>query len=247
MPSTILHDLLAKKNPKKAAFFPKFFKTGKGEYGEGDVFLGITVPEVRLIAKKHRNASFADIMTLLQSPYHEARLLGFIILTLQYDKADDAAQKRIVDFYLKHLHAANNWDLVDVSAYRILGEHLLTRDRTMLTAFAKKNHLWTQRVAIVSTYAFIRKNQFDDTLKISKLLLSHSHDLIHKAVGWMLREVGKRDTKTLKTFLDQHAVTMPRTALRYAIEKFDEKTRRKYLSERRKVKNKKTVSFTLHF
>jgi 3-methyladenine DNA glycosylase AlkD len=231
----MLRDLLAKKNPAKAAFFPTFFKTGKGQYGEGDVFLGISVPDVRILAKKYRDAPLLDIHGLLESQYHEARLLGLIILTLQYDKADAKGRERVVDFYLKNLHAVNNWDLVDSSAHRILGEHLLTRDRSMLIKFAKKDHLWTQRVAIVSTYAFIRKNQYDDTVKVSKLLLSHPHDLIHKAVGWMLREVGKRDKKALVRFLDDHADIMPRTALRYAIEKFDEKTRKHYLGKKKKA------------
>jgi 3-methyladenine DNA glycosylase AlkD len=229
MPSSLFRLLQVESNAAKAEFFPRFFKTGKGQYGEGDVFLGVTVPAVRRIAKHHMHASFREIEDLLKNKVHEARLLGLIILTLQYEKADEDQKQRIVSFYLKHLPSVNNWDLVDVSAYRILGEHLLTRDRSMLAAFAKTDHLWTQRVAIVSTYAFIRKNQFDDTMKISKLLFTHPHDLIHKAVGWMLREVGKRDANTLRKFLDAHASYMPRTALRYAIEKLSLAERKTFM------------------
>ena len=218
------------RDPVKAAFFPRFFKTGKGEYGEGDVFLGITVPQVRSVAKKHRDATLADIEALLSNKIHEVRLLGLMILVMQYEQGHLQVKKQIVDFYLKHRERVNNWDLVDLSAPKILGNHLLRHDRKMLRELAASHSLWTQRIAIVSTYALIRAGEFEDTLAISKMLLSHPHDLIHKAVGWMLREVGKKDVKTLEKFLDQFASKMPRTALRYAIERLPERERKAYLS-----------------
>ncbi len=226
----IIGELKALHDPVKAAFFPKFFKTGAGEYGEGDVFLGITVPQVRLIAKQHRDATLLDIEALLAHEIHEVRLLGLMILVLQYEKGHLKAKKQIVDFYLKHFDRVNNWDLVDLSAPKILGDFLLTHDRAILRKFTVSKHLWTQRIAIVSTYALIRVGEFEDTLEISEMLLSHPHDLLHKAVGWMLREVGKKDVKTLKKFLDQFAAKMPRTALRYAIERLPERERKAYLS-----------------
>ena len=228
----ILRQLRLLKNPTKDAFFPRFFKTGKGEYGEGDVFLGVTVPQVRSIAKNHRTASFPLLHGLLSQKIHEARLLALVILVHQYEKGDPKVKKRCVAFYLQQLDRVNNWDLVDLSSYKILGDFLLTQDRTMLRTLAKSSHLWSQRVAIVSTYAFIRRGEFSDTLQISKMLLAHPHDLIHKAVGWMLREVGKRDPKVLRKFLDQHSASMPRTMLRSAIEKFPERERKTYLSVR---------------
>lgn len=232
MSQSALKDLKALANAKKAAFFPKFFKAGKGEYAEGDVFLGISVPDVRSIAKKYSDLSLSEIRQLLADKYHEARLLALIILTMQYAKGDEAQKKKIVDFYLTQFSRVNNWDLVDTSASQILGSYLLTRPRTMLLKFAKSTHLWTQRIAIISTHAFIRAHQFDDTLKISEMFLTHKHDLIHKASGWMLREVGKRDIGVLRTFLDRHAAVMPRTMLRYAIEKMTLSERLKYMNAR---------------
>lgn len=227
--SLALKDLRARADSTKAAFFPRFFKTGKGEYGEGDMFFGVTVPDIRLVAKKFRVASLQDIEILLANNYHEARLLALIILTMQYAKGDDEHKQKIVDFYLTQFSRINNWDLVDSSAPQILGSYLLMRPRGMLMRFAKSRHLWTQRIAIVSTYAFIRENQFEETLQISEIFLSHKHDLIHKATGWMLREVGKRDIGVLRAFLDRHAATMPRTMLRYAIEKMSAQERQRYL------------------
>lgn len=229
MSQSALKDLKALANAKKAAFFPKFFKAGKGEYAEGDVFLGISVPDLRSIAKKYPDLSFPELKNLLADKHHEARLLSLIILTTQYAKGDEMQKKKIVDFYLTQFSRVNNWDLVDSSAHQILGSHLLTRSRSMLLTFARSKHLWTQRIAIVSTYAFIRAHQFDDTLEISKMYLTHPHDLIHKASGWMLREVGKRDIAVLRSFLDDHAAVMPRTMLRYAIEKMTPSERRKYM------------------
>ncbi len=229
MKSDVLYELKALADAKKAVFFPKFFKAGKGEYAEGDVFLGISVPDIRSVAKKYHDLSLSEIKKLLANKYHEARLLALIILTMQYTKGHDAQKQKIVDFYLTQFSRINNWDLVDTSASQILGSYLLTHPRGMLMRFAKSSHLWTQRIAIVSTYAFIRANQFEETLKIAEIFLSHKHDLIHKAAGWMLREVGKRDIGVLRTFLDRHAETMPRTMLRYAIEKMDEGERKKWL------------------
>jgi len=178
------------------------------------------VPDQRMIAKKYyQETSLKDIEVLLKSAYHEDRLTGLIILTYQMAKAKENEQKKIVDFYLRHLDRVNNWDLVDLSCYKILGVYLLTQPRDILYKLAHTNHLWSQRVAMVSTYAFIRNNQFTDTIKLAKILLNHKHDLIHKAVGWMLREVGKRDEKVLRNFLDKYANQMPRVMFRYAIEK----------------------------
>ncbi len=228
--SSVVREFQALADPEKAVFFPRFFKTGKGQYGEGDLFLGITVPNVRTMAKKYGDASYKDIETLLENPYHEVRMLALMILVHQYESAPDSVRKKqIVDFYIDHRQQVNNWDLVDLSAYKILGDYLLTHGRKILYRFAKTPHLWTQRVAIVSTYAFIRAGEFDDTLKLAEIFLVHPHDLMHKAVGWMLREVGKRDEKVLRGFLDEHAHAMPRTMLRYAIEKFSPEVRKQYL------------------
>ncbi len=226
----IKRDLRALADPKKAAFFPRFFKTGKGEYGEGDRFLGVTVPKIRVIAKKYTTASFADIQKLLCDPFHEARLLGLVILTEQFRKADTTEQNKIVSFYKKNLAGVNNWDLVDLSAPQILGVHCVrTENDAMLRRCAQSKDLWKKRIGIVATLAFIRENKLNQTFEIATILLHHEHDLIHKAVGWMLREAGKRDPARLKRFLKKHHRTMPRTMLRYAIEKFDASTRLKYL------------------
>lgn len=230
--SSVVCELQVLADPKKASFFPRFFKTGKGQYGEGDTFLGVTVPDTRRVAKKYADvASEKDIETLLLNPYHEVRLTALLILVYQYQTSKDSRQKKcIVDFYTTHRECINNWDLVDTSAYKILGDYLLTHDRKILYRFASTPHLWTQRIAIVSTYAFIRAGQFDDTLKLADIFLTHPHDLMQKAVGWMLREVGKRDTAVLQTFLHQHASRMPRTMLRYAIERLSPATKKRYMN-----------------
>jgi len=208
--------------PEKLVILSSFFKTGKGQYAEGDKMLCVSVPEQRQIAKKYyKLAKLKDVDKLLASQYHEDRLTGLIILTYQIEKAGESEQKKIVDFYLKHLDRVNNWDLVDLSCYKILGNYLLTRPRDVLYKLARTNHLWSQRVAIVSTYAFIRQRQFTDTIKLAKIFLSHKHDLMHKAVGWMLREVGKRDENVLRGFLDKYANKMPRVMFRYATEKIE--------------------------
>ncbi len=226
-----IHDLQKIADPAKALVYRRFFKTGKGQYGEGDVFLGVTVPTIRLIVKKYRDLSFPDLKLLLKSKWHEARLLGLLILVDQYESADEKMKNKACYFYLKNLHRVNNWDLVDSSAYKILGEFLFTRSRTILYDMALSNNLWVQRVAIVSTLAFIRRCDYSDTFRLAKMLLGHPHDLIHKATGWMLREVGKKDEKKLKSFLIKHAKHMPRTMLRYAIERLLPEERKNFLSQ----------------
>lgn len=223
-------------NPKKQKVFIRFFKTGVGQYGEGDQFLGLTVPQQRLLAKKYQHLSLNDIEALLTNPIHEFRLIALIILTHHFQKTI-GRQKKIVDFYLNHTKWINNWDLVDLSAYKILGEYLHAHDigASVLYRLARSPLLWERRIAIVSTFAFIRDNQLTHTLALSEALLHDTHDLMHKAVGWMLREAGKRDQAQLKQFLNTYAAVMPRTTLRYAIEKFSDSTRKHYLSLRSKL------------
>lgn len=231
MKTKIDQDLQSLANPQKAKILQGFFKTGPGQYGEGDIFLGIIVPEQRKVAKKHIDLSLPEIQNLLDSKIHEYRLTALFILVDKYKKADHNGKKEIVNFYLKNAseNNINNWDLVDLSAPNIVGDFLLDNDRKILYNLAKSKDLWEKRIAILSTFAFIRKGDFSDTLKISEILLNDKHDLIHKAVGWMLREVGKKDQKVLEEFLDKHCRVMPRTMLRYAIEKFDEEKRKTYL------------------
>ncbi|MFA6322962.1 MAG: DNA alkylation repair protein [Candidatus Buchananbacteria bacterium] len=218
---------------KQAAILQRFFKTKKGEYGAGDVFLGIMVPKQRLLARNYLDLSLAELQTLLNNKIHEYRLIALIILTQQYAKADLINKKKIFNFYLKNFNHINNWDLVDLSAPNIIGNYLLPEPRDVLYDFAQSNNLWKKRIAIISTFSFIRQNQFSDTIKIAKILLLDRHDLIQKAVGWMLREMGKRDEKLLRHFLDKNAKIMPRTMLRYAIEKLPEKDRQYYLYKKR--------------
>ncbi len=225
--------LLTVANPKKAQLLQGFFRTGKGEYGEGDQFLGITVPVQRQIAKQFKRLSQAEISKLLSSPIHEERLVALVILHFQFEAAEEATKAKIVDYYLAHTDRINNWDLVDISAEKILGEFLLNKPRDILYRLAKSSSLWEKRIAIVATLALIRNHQFDDTMSICELLMLDKHDLIHKACGWMLREVGKRDQQTLKAFLDLHAASMPRTMLRYAIEKFSAEVRTFYRDAKR--------------
>jgi len=220
---TILNDFKALENKEKAVILQRFFKTGKGQYGEGDIFLGITVPKQRELAKKYKDLNLNELQTLLDSKIHEHRLTALIILTSQYKNNPETTY----NFYLKNTKNINNWDLVDLSAPNIVGNYLLNKDKSILYTLANSNHLWEKRISIISTFYFIKNNKFDDTLKISEILLKDKHDLIHKAVGWMLREVGKKDKNILVKFLNKH--TLPRTALRYAIEKFPEKERKKYL------------------
>ena len=218
-------------NPQKAIGVARFFKTGKGEYGEGDIFLGITVPQIRIVAKQCKDLSLKEIQKLLQSKIHEERLLGLIILVNQFKKADEDKQKQIFDLYLSNTKYINNWDLVDVSAEYIVGGYLIDRSKTILKTLAQSKLLWERRIAIIATFQFIKQKQHEHTFIIAKILLRDDHDLIHKAVGWMLREVGKRISETIEeTFLQQHYQQMPRTMLRYAIERFEEKKRKKYLN-----------------
>jgi len=222
-------DLLKLKNPDKAKILSRFFKTGEGEYGEGDVFLGITVPLQRGVAKKHLNLSLNEIQEILSSKIHEHRLTALFILVDEYKKSDLVGKKKLFDFYLRNTKNINNWDLVDCTAPNIVGNYLLDKDKSVLYKLAKSNNLWEKRISIIATYEFIKNNQFEDTLKIAELLLKDEHDLIHKAVGWMLRELGKRDQEKEELFLKKYASIMPRTMLRYAIEKFDETKRLFYL------------------
>lgn len=217
-------------NPNKAKDLQRFFKTGKGEYGEGDIFLGIKVPEERKLAKKFSHISLEDVQELLSSKIHEYRLVALFILVDQFKKSGEQAKKQIFDFYLDNTKSINNWDLVDLSAPNIVGEFLKDKNREILYKLANSHHLWEKRISILSTATFIRNKDFKDTIKISEILLFDKHDLIHKAVGWMLREVGKRDIKVLESFLGKYHKTMPRTMLRYAIEKFPEKVRKLYLN-----------------
>jgi 3-methyladenine DNA glycosylase AlkD len=220
--------LLADK--EKAKVLQGFFKTGPGQYGEGDVFLGITVPALRRLARECRDTSVAEAALLLQSAIHEERLLALLLFVRMYGEGDDRVKGQIYKLYLKSMRYVNNWDLVDLSAPNIVGNYLLARNRRTLYALAKSRDLWKRRIAILATFAFIRQGDYADTLKISALLLTDDHDLIHKAVGWMLREVGKRSLSAEERFLKRHYKNMPRTMLRYAIERFPEGKRRQYLN-----------------
>jgi 3-methyladenine DNA glycosylase AlkD len=215
---------------EKAAVLRGFFKTGPGQYGEGDLFHGIVVPHIRKVARECRNAPLSETTKLLSSAWHEERLLALLMLVQAYENGDEAARKKIYILYLKSTRFINNWDLVDLSAPNIVGAHLLEKSRRPLYALARSRSLWKRRIAILATFQFIKQNEFPDTLQIAATLLSDDHDLIHKAVGWMLREVGKRDLAAEERFLKQHYRNMPRTMLRYAIERFPEGRRKKYLN-----------------
>ena len=216
---------------EKAEYLPKFFKTSPGGYGEGDKFIGITVPNQRKVVRKYyKDISLDEIAILLKEPIHEYRLTALFFLVIKYEKASTEAEKKgIVDLYLNNTSYINNWDLVDCSADKILGPYLLDKEKDLLYMLANSDHLWQQRISIITTFHFIKNQQFSDALNISKLLLKHKHDLIHKAVGWMLREIGKRDFEVELTFLKQYYKEMPRTMLRYAIEKFEEGLRQQFL------------------
>ena len=235
--NSLLKELKEKSNKDKSKDLSRFFKTGPGQYGEGDMFLGITVPISRKIAIKYINLSLRDISKLLENKYHEVRLVALLILVQKYkilkkQKIDnDKSNKEIVDFYLKNIKYINNWDLVDLSAGYILGDYLIKNNRKILIKLAKSNNLWERRIAIISTFAFIYNNESDWTFKIVDILMKDKHDLIHKACGWMLREVGKRvSEKDLIEYLNNHHQEMPRTMLRYSIERLPEKIRLYYLN-----------------
>lgn len=217
-------------NPEKRLVLGRFFKTGQGEYGEGDVFIGVPMSSIRLICKQFfKQAALSDIQTLLTDPIHEVRMAAVLLLVYQFENANDVNRKVIYDFYLAHATQINNWDFVDSSARQIVGCYLFDKPRDILYQLAHSTSLWEQRIAIIATFHFIKQQQFDDTFNIAQILLNHHHDLIHKAVGWMLREVGKRNQAELEKFLQPHYPIMPRTMLRYAIEKFPEPLRQQYL------------------
>lgn len=221
------------KKKDKAEHLSYFFKTGKGQYGEGDLFLGISVPRTREIAKDYVHLDLKEISKLLENKYHEIRLAGLLILVKKYQKAKEGEQKEIFNFYLKNYKHINNWDLVDLSAYHIVGDYLINKDKKILEKLARSKNLWQKRIAVVSTFAFIRKGEHLPTFKIVEILIKDKNDLIHKACGWMLREVGKRvSEEELKKLLDKWGTKMPRTMLRYSIEKFPKKERLYYLNKK---------------
>jgi 3-methyladenine DNA glycosylase AlkD len=224
--------LQALASPQRAANLRWFFKTGPGEYGEGDQFLGLTNPQLRALARTFAALPLAEVSALLHSPWHEERALALMILVRQYEKGTPSTREECYTFYLRHTHRINNWDLVDISAPHIVGAHLRDKDRSVLYELAASSSLWEQRIAVLATFAFVRDGQFLDTFQLATSLLHHPHDLIHKAVGWMLREVGKRDRAAEEAFLRPHYHQMPRTMLRYAIERFPEPLRQAYLKGR---------------
>ena len=230
----LMNAIVALRDETQAVHLSRFFKTGPGEYGEGDRFLGIKVPVTRSVVKEYwKGCSWDDLAECLASEWHEVRLAGLLALVQRFHhaKKDPAEQQRCVDFYLNHLSAVNNWDLVDLSCYEILGTWYLTHDAAPLYTLAREGRtIWEQRIGIVSTMMFLRQGRLDDTYAIADILLHHPHDLIHKAVGWLLREAGKRDETRLRQFLATRYRTMPRTMLRYAIEKFPAADRQAFLS-----------------
>ena len=230
----LVEEMLRHSDPAQVPGLSRFFKTGPGQYGEGDLFLGIKVPVTRTVVKRlWREIGFPELEECLASGYHEIRLAGLLALVeiFAHAKKDPSLRRQCVDFYLSHTDRINNWDLVDLSCYPLLGEWLLDKDRTILYDLARKGKtIWEQRIGMVSTMAFVRKGQLEDTFAIADILIGHPHDLIHKATGWLLREAGKRDKDALVSFLEPRYFRMPRTMLRYAIEKFTENERRKYLT-----------------
>ena len=227
----LIKELQKAANPKQAKILQKFFKTGKGEYGEGDIFLGIKVPKQRKIAKKYTGLNFSEIQKLLNSKIHEYRFISILILVDKFKKASEEEKEKIFNFYLKNTKNINNWDLVDVSAPSIIGEFLFDKKKSVLYKLAESKNLWEKRISIVSCFTYIKKGKFNNALRISQILIDDKHDLIHKAVGWMLREIGKVEEKVLESFLKDHYKKMPRTMLRYAIEKFPEEKRKFYMKK----------------
>jgi 3-methyladenine DNA glycosylase AlkD len=226
----LIRELEAAADPQRAEVALWFFKTGKGEYGEGDQFLGMTAAVLRRLALRYRALGFKDIERLLRSPIHEHRSAGFEILVAQYERGNEVQREKVFRFYLRHTKCANNWDLVDASAPYIVGEHLQGRSRDLLARLAESKVLWERRIAIISTLALIKNGEIKDTFRIAEKLLSDRHDLIHKAVGWALRETGKVDPHALCGFLRRHYARIPRTALRYAIERFPATQRKRVLA-----------------
>jgi len=219
-------------DPAIAEHSQRFFKTGKGEYGEGDLFLGVRVPVIRRQVKKFKDVPLQQVKALLKSAYHEERLFALLLLVDKYSRGSAEEKQIIYELYLANTRYINNWDLVDSSAHKIIGAHLLERDRKVLYTLSHSDSLWERRIAVIATMQFVDNSQFEDTMMISECLLDDEEDLIHKAVGWLLREVGKRDVSVEKAFLKEHYMNMPRTMLRYAIEKFPEKERKAYLDGR---------------
>ena len=216
-------------DPEKAKHSTRFFRAGPGEYGEGDEFLGIKVPLQRKVAKKFRDMELNEVAKLLHNKYHEVRLTAAYLLVYKVEKGDRQTLEEVVQCYLKNLEGINNWDLVDSSCHKILGPYFEDKERDLLYDFARSEDLWKKRIAMITCYHFIRNENFEDALNIAEILVNDDHDLIHKAVGWMLREIGNRDLAAEESFLKKYYQTMPRTMLRYAIEKFDEPLRLKYL------------------
>jgi 3-methyladenine DNA glycosylase AlkD len=233
----IISELKSFGSPERAKHSLRFFKTGKGEYGENDKFLGCSVPQMRLISRKYRDITVDDAILLLHESYHECRLVALLILVDKYSRAekrkDESEMKKIYSSYLNNTGYINNWDLVDSSAHNIVGSYLYSHPKEISTLFrlAHSEDLWEKRIAIIATFYYIRKGDFNATLNVSESLLQDKHDLIHKATGWMLREVGKKNQDILEKFLDRYSKTMPRTMLRYAIEKFDEKKKKYYMQK----------------
>lgn len=230
----VINELKKLGTPERAKGSAWYFKTGKGQYGYGDVFVGVTVPEQRKVAKKYSDISEDEILKLLKNKIHESRFTALLILVSQYEKAEkeknEKQMKNVSKFYLANTKYINNWDLVDTSASYILGKYLLKKERKILYKLAKSKNLWEKRISVVATFAFIRENQLEDSLELAEIHLVDTHDLMHKAVGWMLREVGKKSEKTLDKFLTKHIKSIPRTTLRYAIERFPLPKRKMYLT-----------------
>jgi len=231
MLNKLIQELKKLGNSTRAFHSQRFFKTGPGEYGEGDVFLGITMPVQRQVSLRYLGLPLADVQKLINSKIHEHRMVGLLIVTYNYKKADDDEKEKLFKFYVKNSKKINNWDLVDVTCHKVVGVHLFDKNRELLYKWSESKNLWEKRLSIISTAFFISKNDLDDTYKISATLLKDEHDLIHKAVGWMLREAGKRDKKRLMNFLERNVKSMPRTMLRYAIEKFTESERKYFLNK----------------
>lgn len=224
--------LRALADPARAAGSLRYFKTGPGEYGEGDRFIGIAVPELRRLSREFSQLPLPELQRLLESPWHEERALALLIMVRQYQRSDAAARRSIYEMYLQNTPRINNWDLVDCSAEHIVGAHVLDRGRSALRRLAKSGSLWERRIAVLATFHYIKRGEFDETLRLARILISDREDLIHKAVGWMLREVGERNRAVGEHFLREHAAVMPRTMLRYAIEKFPIALRKRYMGMR---------------
>lgn len=235
--SAVKKELISLANPEKAVILGRFFKTGKGQYGEGDLFLGIKVPDQRKVAQSFRKLELPELKKLLGEPEHECRLTALMILVDRYSGETAELREDIYRFYLDNTKHINNWDLVDLSCDKIVGRHLYSTgtDRSILYELAAGRNLWEQRIAIISTFWFIRNREFTDTLRLCEYFLNHKHDLIHKATGWMLRETGKRNINELRGFLDRYAAVMPRTMLRYSLEKLDGAEKKKYMEAKNKV------------